>query len=284
MLVAIGTARWRSSGSRRPFSRSRCTQRDERAAATRAAGGASRERRAASVAVSDGASRPPGQREGGAPQARRAGRLLDQRGDAAGPGAAQSPPREIAEQVGAALSDVLGSDLVRFEVAGPGFVNLFLSDAWYRRALRTVLDAGERFGAGGAAGGAPGPGGVRLGQPDRPAGRRQRAPRRLRRRPVAGAAAPRPRGVARVLLQRRRLADPPAGGVGAGAGSRREVPEGGYQGEYVRDLAAQIPGVEAMDAGRGGGGGGGASAGADQGDARALRRSLRPVLLRAHAA
>ena len=25
-------------------------------------------------------------------------------------------------------------------MAGPGFVNLFLSDAWYRRALRSVLD------------------------------------------------------------------------------------------------------------------------------------------------
>jgi arginyl-tRNA synthetase len=62
----------------------------------------------------------------------------------------RKPPREIAEQVGAALSEVLSSDLVRFEVAGPGFVNLFLSDDWYRRALRTVLDAGERFGAGGA--------------------------------------------------------------------------------------------------------------------------------------
>ena len=60
--------------------------------------------------------------------------------------ALRKPPREIAEQVGAALGDVLGADLVRFEVAGPGFVNLFLSDDWYRRALGTVLDAGERFG------------------------------------------------------------------------------------------------------------------------------------------
>src|ERR1700761_1171904 len=48
-------------------------------------------------------------------------------------------PREIAERVGEALSEVLGDDLARFEVAGPGFVNLFLSDAWYRRSLRTVL-------------------------------------------------------------------------------------------------------------------------------------------------
>ena len=39
---------------------------------------------------------------------------------------------------------------MRSEIAGPGFLNLFLSDGWHRRALRTVLNAGQRFGAGGA--------------------------------------------------------------------------------------------------------------------------------------
>jgi arginyl-tRNA synthetase len=64
--------------------------------------------------------------------------------------ALRAAPREIAERVGAALTELLGDELDRFEVAGPGFVNLFLSDGWHRRALRAVLEAGEGFGAGGA--------------------------------------------------------------------------------------------------------------------------------------
>jgi len=45
------------------------------------------------------------------------------------------PPRAIAERLGEALGRQLGDDLVRADVAGPGFLNLFMSDAWYRRAL-----------------------------------------------------------------------------------------------------------------------------------------------------
>ncbi|HEX4436631.1 MAG TPA: arginine--tRNA ligase [Solirubrobacteraceae bacterium] len=61
-----------------------------------------------------------------------------------------APPREIAERLGASLQELLGADLDRFEVAGPGFVNLFMSDRWCRAALAGALVAGERFGAGGA--------------------------------------------------------------------------------------------------------------------------------------
>src|SRR4051794_26959488 len=43
--------------------------------------------------------------------------------------------RVIAERLGATLTDALGDDVERVEVAGPGFLNLFMSDAWYRRAL-----------------------------------------------------------------------------------------------------------------------------------------------------
>jgi arginyl-tRNA synthetase len=60
-----------------------------------------------------------------------------------------APPRVIAERVGAELAAVLGEDLERTEVAGPGFLNLWVSDMWLRRELRSVLEAGERFGAGG---------------------------------------------------------------------------------------------------------------------------------------
>jgi arginyl-tRNA synthetase len=55
-------------------------------------------------------------------------------------------PRELAERLGAALRARLGASLERFEVAGPGFLNLFVSDAWLTRALAHALVAGERFG------------------------------------------------------------------------------------------------------------------------------------------
>jgi arginyl-tRNA synthetase len=61
-----------------------------------------------------------------------------------------APPREVAERLGDALSQRLGASLERFEVAGPGFVNLFVTDAWLRGALAETLAAGENAGAGGA--------------------------------------------------------------------------------------------------------------------------------------
>ncbi|MGH2865611.1 MAG: arginine--tRNA ligase [Solirubrobacteraceae bacterium] len=61
--------------------------------------------------------------------------------------AAGVPPRELAERLGEALQNRLGSSLERFEVAGPGFVNLFLSDAWLSAALAQTLTAGEDLGA-----------------------------------------------------------------------------------------------------------------------------------------
>ena len=33
-------------------------------------------------------------------------------------------------------------------MAGPGFLNLFLSDAWFRHALASLREQGDRFGAG----------------------------------------------------------------------------------------------------------------------------------------
>jgi arginyl-tRNA synthetase len=60
------------------------------------------------------------------------------------------PPRAVAERLGAALSERLGASLQRFEIAGPGFLNLFLADSWLREALADALAAGERYGAGAA--------------------------------------------------------------------------------------------------------------------------------------
>jgi arginyl-tRNA synthetase len=162
--------------------------------------------------------------------------------------AMRKAPREIAEQVGAALSEVLEADLVRFEVAGPGFVNLFLSDDWYRRAVRTVLDAGERFGAEGA---------------------------EVTRNVLVEFVSANPTGplvaasgrhaaygdaLSRVLAHHghqvwREYYFNDAGGqirlLGESVIARargEDIPEGGYQGEYVRDLAGRIPGVESMGA------------------------------------
>lgn len=44
-------------------------------------------------------------------------------------------PREIASELGEAVSGQLGDSLDRVEIAGPGFLNLFMTDAWYRDAV-----------------------------------------------------------------------------------------------------------------------------------------------------
>jgi arginyl-tRNA synthetase len=62
-----------------------------------------------------------------------------------------APPREIAERLGAELAERLGGGLDRYEVAGPGFLNLFLADGWHAAALAEVLAVGDAYGAGGAA-------------------------------------------------------------------------------------------------------------------------------------
>ncbi len=62
-----------------------------------------------------------------------------------------APPRDVAQRLGEALGERLGASLERFEVAGPGFVNLFLADSWLTGALASALEAGEAYGAGGAA-------------------------------------------------------------------------------------------------------------------------------------
>jgi arginyl-tRNA synthetase len=55
------------------------------------------------------------------------------------------PPREIAERIRAELGDAEGL-VERSEVAGPGFVNLWLRGARWHDVLRRVLEAGPRFG------------------------------------------------------------------------------------------------------------------------------------------
>ncbi len=56
-------------------------------------------------------------------------------------------PREVAEDLAAELRDELSGGVERVEVAGPGFVNLFLSDEWFRRAIESLAAAGDRLSA-----------------------------------------------------------------------------------------------------------------------------------------
>jgi arginyl-tRNA synthetase len=60
-------------------------------------------------------------------------------------GAQKRPPREIAEELAARAAEL--PEVERAEVAGPGFVNLWLTREWYGQALGEMLGAGASFGA-----------------------------------------------------------------------------------------------------------------------------------------
>jgi arginyl-tRNA synthetase len=149
-------------------------------------------------------------------------------------------PREVAERLGNALQQRLGVSLERFEVAGPGFLNLFLSDSWLSGALSEALAAGDRFGA----------------------GRAERPERVLVEFVSANPTGPMHVGharnaaygdsLARILsfhgdTVSREFYINDAGSQVAKLGETiqalaqgREVPEGGYRGEYVLELVAGL--------------------------------------------
>jgi arginyl-tRNA synthetase len=158
------------------------------------------------------------------------------------------PPREIAELLGAELTRVLGETLVSYEIAGPGFLNLTLSDEWHKDAIRYVLDSGEQF----ASGGAEHPERINLefvsANPTGPT-------------VVAnGRAAAYGDALAKILIHHghsvsREYYFNDAGsqidrlGESVIARARgEEVPEGGYQGDYIVNLAKEIPGAGDPDA------------------------------------
>jgi len=152
-------------------------------------------------------------------------------------------PRVIAERIGVELGALLGEDLERVDVAGPGFLNLFLSDAWHRGALASVLEAGESLGAGGAD---PAERIVIEFVSANPTGPLVAA---------SGRHAAYGDALARILEHHghtvwREYYFNDAGnqirllGESVRARARGEdVPEGGYRGEYVVELAAEIPGA-----------------------------------------
>lgn len=61
-------------------------------------------------------------------------------------GERRRPPREIAAELAEDAARLPGVE--RTEIAGPGFVNLFLEDAWFSSTLGAILAAGSLFGGG----------------------------------------------------------------------------------------------------------------------------------------
>jgi len=58
------------------------------------------------------------------------------------------PPRELAEEMAGAAAAVPAVE--RAEVAGPGFLNLWVTRDWYTEALAEILEAGPTYGGGSA--------------------------------------------------------------------------------------------------------------------------------------
>ena len=160
---------------------------------------------------------------------------------------AGKPPREVAGQLAEELEQRLGAALERVEVAGPGFLNLFMSDEWLVAALGHVVAAGEAFGGGGAQ--FPEKVNVEFvsANPTGPmtaAGGRHAAygDSLARLLEFGGHDVTREYYINDIGGQVRRL------GESIRARARgEEVPEGGYEGDYVRDLAERIPGAATDD-------------------------------------
>ena len=162
--------------------------------------------------------------------------------------ALNAPPREIAGRLGEALSARLGPRVDRVEVAGPGFLNIFLADPWYTAAAAEVLAAGDGYGGGRAEPReriqvefvSANPTGPLTAASGRHAAYGDALRRLLR---FAGHEVQGEYYFNDTGAQVRRL------GESIRARARGEAPpEDGYQGDYVRDLAEQIPGAADADA------------------------------------
>ena len=158
-----------------------------------------------------------------------------------------APPREIAERLGEEIQQRLGAGLDRYEIAGPGFLNLFLADTWHARALAHMLELDATYGAGGAT------------RPERilvefvsanPTGPLVAA---------SGRHAAYGDALAAILafhgheVQREYYLNDAGAQVrklGESVQARalgEPVPEGGYEGDYVTELAQEIPGAATAD-------------------------------------
>ena len=156
-------------------------------------------------------------------------------------------PRAVAERLGGLVEQRLADGLERVDVAGPGFLNLYMSDAWCREALSQALAAGDQFGVG-----------------------RPEAPERVlvefvsanptgpvtvasARHAAYGDSLSRVLALAGHLVQREYYVNDEGGQVrrfGESIKARargEEPPEDGYRGAYVTELAQRIEGAADAD-------------------------------------
>ncbi len=193
-------------------------------------------------------------------------------------------PRDVAGRLAAELGEQLGRGHVeRIEVAGPGFVNLFLADDWYRRAMASLAAAAGRS--------------ARRRPTRRSESWSSSSPPTRPARCTSAAAATPPTATPWSACSRRSgtrssasststtpaarsIALPPRSPP---ACSASRLPEDGYEGAYVGELGERIEaeGIDAGDLEAIGNRGDRADAGGGAGHARSLRRPLRQLVLRA---
>ncbi len=160
---------------------------------------------------------------------------------------AKAPPRDVAARLAEELGARLGPALDHVDVAGPGFLNLFLSDGWCVQALDYVLAAGSDYGGGGADPAeriniefvSANPTGPMTAASGRHGAYGDALARLLE---FSGHDVGREYYFNDAGTQIEKL------GASIRARARGEdVPEGGYEGDYVRELAAAIPGAADLD-------------------------------------
>jgi len=161
---------------------------------------------------------------------------------------AKASPRDVAARLAQELGERLGPTLDHVDIAGPGFLNLFLSDAWCVQALDYVLSAGADFGGGGADPAervniefvSANPTGPMTAASGRHGAYGDALARLLR---FSGHDVGREYYFNDAGTQIEKL------GASIRARARGEdVPEGGYEGDYVRELAEQLPGAADLSA------------------------------------
>ena len=168
-----------------------------------------------------------------------------------------APPREIAERLGAKAQRAAGG---RASTASRSPGPASSTSSWptpgtSNAARGMIVAAGDDWGRGTPETPLNGQRRVRLGQPDRPDDRRQRPPRRVRGRARAACSSSPATRSAASTTSTTRASQIDRLGASVRARARHEpVPEDGYKGDYVAELAARRsrtpPSATPSDAGR----------------------------------